>query len=423
MKGLSIFVYCLCIYVTVLSQNTCSITLINRAEATPLVFSNCFVGTEKTLVQTDADGRLTLPENCTFPCSISVYTLTCKQDLLINSCGETLSVYCPDIQLPTAEFTWLDGKGIIKKAAAAIAENYPDSGFVLYGLYRNYKNINHQLRELTEARSVVAMRVDTTDGRLHAREAFGVRALRRTPYTIHISTFYDRQMEDLFLQNPVYHPQLFPISPLYIDHCTFMIDSTASTDSTWTVLYGMHHVSGENHGISNFKPEDFAGEADETGYFVIRRDNFAILQYVRESVRDKKYGYPGHNNFLHPDMLYTGEFIEAYLQVDYTEVDGRYIPLHIFHAHTNTFTHVATNTQVYYVTDYSEWHCDSVTMQLTQSDYQLLLDYKNDLRIPYTYQDHHWTSLPPLVFVDRQTLDAALEKNGGAVTLFEQGGR
>lgn len=417
-----VLIIMLCAGSLAIGQNDCRVLVVNRAEGLALSFSTCLVGDLRIAVQTDSAGYLTFPEQTKFPVQVEIFTLTCKQTITVSSCDETVSVHCPDIVLPTAHIQYLDANDIVRKAAAEIKHNYPDTGYALHGLFRTYKKINHQFDELAEAQLVVGMRIDTTKNIPEASEVFGAHKLRKTPYTITLSNYYDWQVSDLFNQNPVYHADLFPIAPLYIDRCTYILDSAKCTDSTWLVVYAMHSVSGENHGISNFIPESFAGEADETGYFIIRKDNFAIIKFVRESVRDKRYGYPGYNNFLHPDLIYTGEFIEGYLEVIYTLFDDKYIPARIFHAYTNTYTHVATNTQTYHITDYNEWFCDSVSTTLSDADYQAMLDFKPDLSMPYTYQPEDWKNLHPPVFISAETLQQGLTRVAPLETLFIRGG-
>ncbi|MBK9456886.1 MAG: hypothetical protein IPO24_15520 [Bacteroidetes bacterium] len=40
-----------------------------------------------------------------------------------------------------------------------------------------------------------------------------------------------------------------------------------------------------------------------------------------------------------PDLKYTGEFDEGYLEINYLYLNGKYFVKNIFHAHTNSFTH------------------------------------------------------------------------------------
>lgn len=403
-------------------DHDCGVVIGNRAEDRVMSDVEVRVSGMQLSLRTDAVGRLDLT-GISLPVTLDIHALTCKRTVVAQQCGDTVWVECPDIYLPTAEYIYLDAHAIVAKAVANIPANYPDSGFVLYGFFRNYKDINHRFREFTEARVFSAMRVEQEQQKLRCREAFGVQALRRTPYTIEITAFYDHALEDLFKQNMIYHPDLFPISGLYIDHTTFIMDSAATTDTTWTIRYAMHRVTGENHGVDNYVPEHYAGDAKETGYFIIHREHFAFLKIVRESVRNPKYGYPGHNNFLKPDLIYTGEFIEGYLEVDYAPTSIGYIPGHIFHAHTNTFTHVATNTQTYRVTDYNEWFSDSISMVVSSKDHPLLLSYRNDLLIPYTYDPSLWTATPKWVFVRSESVWEDLWLRDDPEKQFIAGGR
>ncbi|HRF77819.1 MAG TPA: hypothetical protein PLB46_14675, partial [Chitinophagales bacterium] len=150
---------------------------------------------------------------------------------------------------------------------------------------------------------------------------------------------------------------------------------------------------------------------------------YAILKIVREAKRDPKYEYPKNNNFLMPDLKYTGEFDEGYLEINYLNLNGKYFVKNIFHAHTNSFTHVATNQEVYQITDYSEWTCDSIGYIIDDTLMQQLHNYENNEFVKYTYHPEQWEQLPPFFFVKQETVLNDIKKRGDLNILFLNGGK
>lgn len=412
----------LCAGSLAIGQNDCRVLIVNRAEGVALSFSTCLVGDKQIALQTDSAGYLTLPEQTQFPVQIEIFTLTCKQIITVSSCDETVSVHCPDIVLPTAHIKFMDAKDIVASAAERIQMNYPDTGFVLYGFYRNYLHINNYFRELTEARSACVFRFDESKPDV-INEAYGIQRLRRTPYTLPLSEFYAFKLEDLFNQNLVYHPAFAAFNPLYIDKSIFEIDSALSTDTTWFIRYSLQLITGENHGIENYVPESFAGEGTETGYFIIHKSDLAFLTIHRESIRNPKYAYPGHNNFLHPDMRYTGEFNEGFLEIHYVKKEDAYYPVHIFHAYSNTYTYNPTNQIEWRITDYSEWWSDSITGIISKPLMTELLEYRSDFNLNYTYNPSEWDTTPNWYFVRKEQVFSDLELIGNLDQLFTNGGK
>ena len=266
------------------------------------------------------------------------------------------------------------------------------------------------------------MRIKNEKNKLGCDEAFGLQKIRRTRYTIAIDQYYDHALYDVFKQNPVYHHDYSLLTPYFLRHGDFYIDSTSS-DSTWVISYSLRGITGENHGVDNYSSEEFYGEADESGYYIINKDDYAILKIVREAKRDPKYEYPKNNNFLMPDLKYTGEFDEGYLEINYLYLNGKYFVKNIFHAHTNSFTHVATNQEVYQITDYSEWTCDSIGYFIDDVLMQQLNTYENNEFVKYTYHPEQWEQLPPFFFVKQETVLNDIKKRGDLNTLFMNGGK
>lgn len=414
--------FCLIAQVTIANaQWNCKIYVQDAVSKQSIKQASVFI--EDSIVTFSNDyGYISIP--CYPVQRIRIQTLMC--DTILNftqtQIPDTVTLYCQPFNLQPVSILPNDARSIIERAVQRIPENYPQTSYVLYGFYRNYRNINHYFRELTEAQAACVYRMDTTNAN-EVNEAFGVQMVRRTPYTLPINEFYNHQLEDLFQQNLVYHPAFAAFNSLYRDKSIFEIDSSLSTDTTWFIRYTLQNLTGENHGIENYVPESFAGEGTETGYFIIHKSDLAFLTIVRESIRNPKYAYPGHNNFLHPDMQYTGEFNEGFLEIQYVKKDDSYYPARLFHAYSNTYTYNPTNQIEWRITEYSEWWSDSITDIISSSLMQALLTYQSDFNLDYTYQASEWDNTPNWYFVRKEQVFSDLELIDQPGQLFINGGK
>lgn len=408
------------------AQQVYTATIYNSETGKPI--SNCPVKVKdyNSVYSTDSLGRLQINLPDTGKINLTVYALNCHTEVFIQKPGnqfEPILIFCPGFELPPVDINYLDAETIIKKAAAKIPALYADSAYLAFGFYRNYKKINGVFKEFTEADVATVMRINKNEHQqLINEEAFGLQKLRRTRYTIPIEAFYDHALTDLFRQNLIYHTEFAVFNPYFFRHAEFEID-TSSTDSTWVINYKLRGIIGENHGIDNYDPDAFFGEGKETGYYVINKTDYAIIKIVRETIRDKRYQYPKYNNFLMPELEYTGEFDEGFLEINFVLFEGKYYLKNIYHAHTNSFTHVATNQLLYKVTDYSEWQCDSIGYIITPQLQEDLTSYTNNELVKYEYNENDWLATPPFYFIHPDLVFADLKKRGQLYDLFVAGGK
>ncbi len=399
-------------------------TIINSADGNPI--ANCVIHTiDKSIITTsDSAGKFNITISTNGEVAILVSSLNCHINARMLAPSENfppIYVYCPPVNLPVVEIFYQDAYTIVQTAFSRIPELYIDSSYVAYGFYRNYKKINNLFKELTECKVATAMRIDTVDKQLNCNEAYGIRQIRRTLYTIPIADFYDYQLADLFKQNLVYHNEFAPFGVSLFPYGEFSIDSS-STDSTWVISYKLRRFSGENHGVDNYTPRMFPGEAYESGFITINKADFAIVKLIRESIRNQKYQYPEYNNFIMPDLKYTGWFEEGYLELTYEKLNEKYLLKNIFHAYTNSFVHVPTNMRDYIITDYSEWNCDSIGFIIDQTLLTQMEAYQNNEIIKYTYNESDWETTFPWFFVKQETVLAEISRRGNLPQLFTAGG-
>lgn len=422
MKRFLLIMICMCCAPFAWSQTSCSFVIADASTHKPIDQAVVFVDEGEAILSGSSGHVLFI---CSDVQRITVQTLMCDTTITItnNNFPDTVFLSCAPFELDAVSVLPKDAKFIVQSAVKKIPVNYSTSSFVLYGFFRTYKNVNGYFRELTEANIGTLFQVNDENTYQNVDEAFGIQNIRRTKYTLPISEFYDRQLEDLFRQNLIYHNAYAAFNDLYIDKTLFSIDTAASTDSTWFIRYAMQHITGENHGIDNYIPEQFAGEGTETGYFIIHKTDLAFLTIQRECVRNPKYAYPGHNNFLHPDMRYTGELNEGFLEVVYVKHEGLYYPKQIMHAFANTFTFVPTNQVSWRITEYAEWHSDSLSAVISSELMEALKTYDSDLRYSYTYDPMAWQHTAPWYFVRKEQVFEDLKLLDTPEQLFIKGGQ
>jgi hypothetical protein len=400
-------------------------TVINSTNGQAM--GNCIVQTldKSVTVACDSSGKFSLEVQTSGELPILISSLNCRIEarLLEPSVHfPSIYIYCAAVNLPPIEIYYQDAYTIVQTAFSRIPYLYMDSSYVAYGFYRNYKKINNLFKELTECKIGIAMRMDTANKLLTCDEAFGIRQIRRTLYTIPIDGFYDYQLSDFFKQNLIYHSRFAPFGPSLFPYGEFAIDE-ASTDSTWVISYRLQRLTGENHGVDNYDPRAFPGEGIETGFITINKSDYAITKLIRESVRNPKFQYPDHNNFLLPELLYTGWFEEGFLELNYEKIGSNYFLKNIYHAYKNSFVHVPTNTPDYMITDYSEWQCDSIGFTIDNVLLHQMEAYTKNEILPYTYDATAWKNTSPWYFVKKETVIAELEKRGPLLDLFTAGGK
>lgn len=416
----------------------CSMTLQAQNNSTCSFHGVVVIGSEEALLQgaylkclgtgddviTDDEGNFSLRVSCSGPDTLILQSISGSEKFLLQDgkyTDDTLRIVFKLYNLNDIFVTPKEPVDIVRKAVARIPINYPETSHVAFGFYRNYKLINNRFRELTELQMAVAMRFEEKGQHNELREAYAVDKIRRTLYTISIDEFYKGQLTDLFTQNLVYHTDFAFFNNIFIKQCDFSFDST-STDSTWVINYKLTNITGENHGVSNYSPVDFYGEATETGYLVINKSDYAIIKLVRESLRNKKYEYPKRNNFLLPDLQYSEQFHEGFLECDYAMLDGKYYPVSIFHAYKNTFTHNPTNSIAYIITDYSEWHCDSISEMIDPVWMQRFDKFTALERMYYTYDPNDWTQTPSWYFIRNEQVYGDLQLMDDPEILFKKSG-
>ncbi|MBK7568150.1 MAG: hypothetical protein IPI31_10050 [Bacteroidetes bacterium] len=356
--------------------------------------------------------QFTTSEN-TKQLNLQISTLTCRHNITVDAhknISDTIRILCAPFKLDEVVITYNDPKQIVLNAIERIPQNYMDSTFALNAFYRHYQNINGNYANLTEAQSTTLFRISRKRAALAADEAVAVQAIRRSDRYFLPEEFHGDDYKDMLYQNPIYHLFTSSLNPEKVEDCKYYI-SPLSNDTNWVIYYIAKNYSSENHGISGFYPNDFYGEADETGTYIINKKTLAFISIERKAMRNQKYDYPKYNNFLYPNNNYTGEFIDGYLLINFDQTNDKYYPKQIFHSYTNEFFASISYERAYRITDYFEWFGGKPTTFVSKETMQKFIDYRSIRESSAKYYPEQWIlPIPDIKLIPPAELINALEK-------------
>ncbi len=375
------------------AQSTYKAVIIEKETNTPLADAFIVLNNNADFTTSDSSGyfHFVIPEHSK-ELNLQISTLTCRHSItatLYKNVMDTIQIICAPLCLNEVTITYNDPKKIVLNAVKNIPQNYFDTSFAVKAFYRHYQNINGNYTNLTEAQSTILFRISKKRKTLAADEAIAIQSIRRSDTYNLPDEFYGDDYKDMLYQNPVYHLFTGSLNPEKVEDMQFYM-SPLSNDSVWVIYYTVKNYSSENHGISEFNPNDFYGEADETGTYIIDKNTLAFLSIERKTLRNKKYDYPKYNNFLYPDLNYTGEFIDGYLLVTYEHENGKYYPKQILHSYTNEFFASITYERAYRISDFFEWFAVKPTNTISKETEQKFYDYRSIHESSAKYYPEQW---------------------------------
>ncbi len=255
---------------------------------------------------------------------------------------------------------------IVLRAVARIPNNYPDSGGVYYGFYRQFDRYNKQLQNLLEARMAVV--VQPLRGTRPPEALYGFALLARRKhrwmhYNVDGLDDYDGLADDLFNEDPVYHLAGSSLSRPFLERARFRFDTTGPAGPDYVIRYDCD-ISSEDHGLApGTSYQAYEGESTEAGVLTIDRASLAIRRWQRRTGRNTAYSYPRNNNFIWPRLHHYVEFRDGELDVSYEPRNGRWFLSAIRHRFSNDFFRTATLGGGYAFTlgEFYEWQTDSVS--------------------------------------------------------------
>ena len=345
--------------------------------------------------------------------SMSVTAIGVKTDIeyyLTHGPVEKVYVAVVPNQLDEFTFVALSAEDVVRKAVAAIPNNYADSSYFSYSSYRQYEAIDGKYCNLVEAKPVVMFHIGRKSGQIQSREAFAVTKLRRSDFnSSDPGGAYNNNPVDLFKDNPVYHMANGSLDPRRFDHYRFEYDTTLENDEYYVIKYTSDEYSTETHGIENLR-DAFRGESWETGSIVIDKATFAISHMTRAAHRHKAYNYPKNNNFLHPKILYFVEFVDGLLSVDYELQNNKWYLKKLNHQYTNDF--FSTTVKIsprHTVTCFFEWTSDSLSRFVTEEHNGRFYN-KMDMVLPHYDSDFWQVYAFPFILADKDAVYSDLSR-------------
>ncbi len=322
--------------------------------------------------------------------------------------ADTQNVYTEVLPflLQEAEIKGLSARDIVKKAVRSITANYADSSYFAYSSYRQYQKVNDIFMNLVEASPVVMYKLKKKTDSIVSKEAFALRAIRRTETINNHMNVQRDNLCDLMECDPVYHITASALALNHLGSYRFSFDSSSNKEE-YVINYLSPKHTVETFGFVNWGDLDrvFRGFAYETGKLYVDRKTFAFRRIERQAFRNPGYSfYHTQANIIYPERRYFFEFVGGTLIADYEQSNGKWFPAGLYRKYTTDFFYTGFGTKECTITDVFEWQADSLSLyvpgDLLKSFYPRLIEYA-----PYNYNKAWWQEVAfPFYFFDEQAV-------------------
>jgi len=375
-KRIAISVCLLVLHCYGFAQTTFYGILINKADSTAIPYAAVTAKETGRSVVTDSNGafRIDLPKDIK-EVTLRINAIGVKTTVSYTApFGRTEVIYVDVAANTLHDFSLkgLSAEEVVKKAVAAIPDNYEDSAYFNFSFYRRYQKLNGRYVNLMEACPVVMFRVEKKKNRLAGSEAYAVTQLRRSKYHPDIMNEREDNPADLVSENPIYHLDVSSLLPNRFPNYYFRFDTTNKAKEDYVIQYFCNNFSMDKHGIAYYTQLGIRGEEYETGRLVIDRATFAIKNISRKSIRHEDYEYPSVPGIIPPNMLYYDnrtyyfEFRGGDMEVEYKEHNGKWYLDKIFRQYSHDFYLATFDTKDYSITDNFEWHAGPISRYTTK---------------------------------------------------------
>ncbi|MBP9548733.1 MAG: hypothetical protein KBE86_06220 [Chitinophagales bacterium] len=401
-------------FIQSLSAQTLNATLKNNRDSSVVAFAAIQINETNSFTTSDENGEFnfTVPEEIA-NIHLNISYVGCHDSILYQTAkGNHQIIYlqCDPTLLKDAVIEGLTAKDLVKKAIALIPNNYPDSSYVSAAFIRQYENVNGSFINLIEAKGWLLFTLNNRAKNNNWTEAFATENLRRSKYR-EIENFNEDDFSDVMFQNPVYHLQHSLLDLDGLKYFTYRYDTT-STDDNYTVLFQCNAFTTENHGVSNYTSIGLQEEGIESGKLIIDKHTFAFIRIERNAVIRNGFNYPKFNNFILPDKLYTAEFVEGNLTINYQQINGKWYLLNIMHNYTNNYFKTQTHEKTYSITKCFEYFLATPTRYINKDLFDKF-NYNPELNTAsYNYNADDWSiNVPPYFFYPYKEVWKDLEKS------------
>jgi hypothetical protein len=401
--------------------------LISKTDSSVVAFANVRMTLYGINTKTDQHGNFTFPISD----STTIISLEIKSGGVFSRVNHIITGPKPEmiyIDLQSTELDPVDIKGysakeVVAKALIGIPENYIDSSYFSHSFYRQYQKINDKFENLSEANVFVLFALESGKNFITSSEVFAIQQMRRSNWINPIHNQKENGLPEFMKCNPVYHLDRIFIHPKELNLYTYTFD-TATNSTCYVINYVNYNFSTEDHGIENFDDANFKGEAVETGKLIVDRETFAFISIERKAVRNKKYDYPRHNNFVWPALKYTEEFKDGSLKAVYEKIGNKWFLKKLFRMYTNEFFKTQVYTLDYIITECFEWHQDSISRSLPKNCPDVFYSEPRLETEPYVYDASWWERpFPEFYFFDQKKVHADLERKTPLANQFPLNGK
>jgi hypothetical protein len=264
--------------------------------------------------------------------------------------------------LDDVTFQYLSPHDIVEKAVKLIPQNNVNKSYFGYSRYRQYQKQNGRFQNLFEANPIVMFQVSNARKYLSAHESFATRSNRQSQFRSSKVSDDKIHIGELLKENPIYHLDGSSLFPSKLSTYFFEFDST-SEDDEYRINYRSNY-SSEIHGWENYHLLDYHGESYEVGKIVIDKSTFAFKSINRRSFRYPDYHYPKNNNFLHPNLKFYAEFVDANLNISFTKSEQGWYLKDINHMYTMEYYDTYAQKKTYVISDIYELTFDSISRKV-----------------------------------------------------------
>lgn len=393
-------------------QFTVSGKVVEDSTGHSVPFANIIHKETGTGMVSDINGRFTLTINTTVLSDSIIFSANGYEVKIISvgnfsSASEsTIALRKRIYEIPPVTIDGLSSRQIIEKAIRKIPESVAADTFYLDGFYRQYHEENNKYVRLIEATVTIENRVAKNKYSLKGDERVSVNQIRRSDNRERNNEEHSDHLIELLEENPVYHSTGTMLNLKALDLYRFYFDTTFTTDYVFHIYYYSTDRSDEHF---------------DRGEVFIDADNFTILKFTREEIKNTHAVRRRLYNTLAP---YRWEFLSSKLVAEYGMKKGKMVPVLLFKTYTHELYDNKVNTKEFLLTENFELTIKNETLPEQLPQKKRFSVFSNLYHRKYSFDISFWQnySLPAFYFRKSQEVKSDLEKNKNLEEQFIQNG-
>lgn len=397
---------------TAQNQITVSGKVVEDSTRHAVPFVNILLSANRTGTVSDINGKFTLEIDSLIPSDSIIFSVIGYETKIISAGNfsaaleNTIALTKRIYEIPSVTIDGLSSRQIIEKAIRKIPDIVMADTFYLNAFYRQYHEENNKYVRLIEATVTIENRVTKNKYLLKADERVSINQIRRSDNRERNNEEHGDHLMELLEVNPVYHTTGTMLNLKALDLYRFYFDTTYTTDSVFHIYY---------------YSTDRSGERFDRGEIFINENNFSILKFTREEIKNT---HANRNRLYNSMAPYRWDFLSSKLVAEYRMINGKMFPASLFKTYTHELYDNKVNTKEFLVTENFELTIlnESLPGQLPQK--KSFSVFLNLYHRKYSYDISFWEnySLPGSYFKKLQNVKNDLEKKKTLGEQFMQNG-